>query len=327
MACSATVSKSVYYELVRYATLAASSHNTQCWQFKITENGISILPDLTRRCPVVDPDNHHLYVSLGCATENLLIAAKTHGFKSVVKLQEEENAVKVIHIHLTECAPVRSLLFEAIFERQSSRSNYDGRPLKTEDLRLLSCAGRREGVSLILLTQRQAIEVIQDYVTRANTSQINDLAFKSELKSWIRFNSSEAIQKGDGLFSKSTGNPAAPHWLGSLLFDFTFSARSENKKIAKQMRSSAGIAVFVSDKNDPAHWIAVGRCYQRFALQAELLDIRTALLNQPVEVVAIRRELARYLAIGDRRPDLLVRFGHGPKMPRSFRRPVDSVIV
>ncbi|MGH1559991.1 hypothetical protein ACRAWD_24530 [Caulobacter segnis] len=30
---------------------------------------IEILPDLSRRTPVVDPDDHHLFVSLGCALE------------------------------------------------------------------------------------------------------------------------------------------------------------------------------------------------------------------------------------------------------------------
>ena len=64
------------HELVRYATLAPSSHNTQCWKFAVEGKGITILPDLSRRCPVVDPDDHHLYVSLGCAAENLVLAAK-----------------------------------------------------------------------------------------------------------------------------------------------------------------------------------------------------------------------------------------------------------
>ncbi len=44
-------------ELVRYATLAPSSHNTQCWRFALQEQAITILPDLTRRCPAVDPDD------------------------------------------------------------------------------------------------------------------------------------------------------------------------------------------------------------------------------------------------------------------------------
>ena len=63
-------------ELVRYATLAPSSHNTQCWKFRVEDNAIAILPDLARRTPAVDPDDHHLFVSLGCAAENLVQACR-----------------------------------------------------------------------------------------------------------------------------------------------------------------------------------------------------------------------------------------------------------
>lgn len=52
-------------ELIRYATLAASSHNTQPWKFRIRKDRITILPDFSRRCPVVDPDDSHLFKSLG----------------------------------------------------------------------------------------------------------------------------------------------------------------------------------------------------------------------------------------------------------------------
>jgi hypothetical protein len=69
-------------ELVRYATLAPSSHNTQCWKFALEQDAITILPDFSRRCPAVDPDDHHLYVSLGCAAENLIRAARAHGLPS-----------------------------------------------------------------------------------------------------------------------------------------------------------------------------------------------------------------------------------------------------
>ena len=65
--------------LVRYATLAASSHNTQPWRFRLSPGGMAILPDMSRRCPEVDPDDHHLYASLGSAAENLLLAAQAAG--------------------------------------------------------------------------------------------------------------------------------------------------------------------------------------------------------------------------------------------------------
>ena len=40
-------------ELVRFATLAPSSHNTQCWQFALADHAITLLPDLARRFPAV----------------------------------------------------------------------------------------------------------------------------------------------------------------------------------------------------------------------------------------------------------------------------------
>jgi hypothetical protein len=111
------------------------------------------------------------------------------------------------------------------------------------------------------------------------------------------------------------------------LLNLFFTAKNENDKYAKQIRSSAGIAVFVSEQNNKAHWVETGRCYERFALQATALGIKNAFLNQPVEVAALRPQFAAALGIGDRRPDLVVRFGYGTETPRSLRRPLDQIIV
>src|SRR6056297_1451374 len=112
-----------YRELVRYASLAASSHNTQPWIFKLETNRIWILPDLSRRCPAVDPDDHHLYASLGCATENLLLAAQAAGLKGHCLFDASTSGLQV---DFEETAAVRSALFDAIPLRQCSRSEYEG---------------------------------------------------------------------------------------------------------------------------------------------------------------------------------------------------------
>ena len=137
----------------------------------------------------------------------------------------------------------------------------------------------------------------------------------------------EAERTGDGLFSGATGNPVMPRWLGSRLMGLFFTPKSENERYARQVRNSVGIAVFVSEANDKAHWIEAGRCYERFALQATALGLRNAFLNQPVEVGAIRPQFASALGLGSQRPDLVVRFGRGPAMPLSMRRPVQAVLV
>jgi hypothetical protein len=106
-----------------------------------------------------------------------------------------------------------------------------------------------------------------------------------------------------------------------------FTKNGENLRYESQLRSSAGVAVFVSEKNEPAYWVEAGRCCQRFALQATALQLRHAFINQPVEVPTVRKQFATYLGIDSHRPDLVMRFGYGPELPRSLRRPVDQVIV
>ena len=180
-----------------------------------------------------------------------------------------------------------------------------------------------------LLTARSAKESVLEYVVAANTAQIDDALFVEELKAWMRFGADEALHSGDGLFTGTTGNPSMPRWLASPMMGLLLTTKSENKRYSRQIRNSAGIAVFVSERSDKAHWVEAGRCYERFALQATALGIRNAFLNQPVEVGAIRPQFAAWLGLGagGPRPDLVVRFGRGPEMPWSMRRPVQAVLV
>jgi hypothetical protein len=232
-----------------------------------------------------------------------------------------------VHVALDTAKPQAGPLFDVIPRRQCTRSEYDGKPLGNDELRLLERAGSGNGVRVLLLNEKTGIERVLDYVVRANTRQMSDRAFIEELKDWIRFSDSDAVLTGDGLSSRTSGNPSVPDWLGNLMFGLVFTPENENDKYARQIRSSAGIAVFVSDLDDKAHWVETGRCYERFALQATALGIRNAFINQPVEVASVRAQFAEMLGIGGFRPGLVVRFGRGPEMPRSLRRPLRSVIV
>ena len=312
-------------ELVRFATLAPSSHNTQCWKFRLQERAITIEPDMSRRTPVVDPDDHHLFVSLGCATENLVQAALANGLRADARFDPAGAGGVAVALEATKALP--SPLFQAITERQCTRGDYDGKPLSTDELRLLEQAGTGRGVRVMLITERPAMEKVLEYVVSGNTAQMNDPAFVDELMAWIRFSAAEAAETGDGLYSGASGNPSLPRWLGSRVMGLFFTPKSENERYAKQIRNSAGIAVFASSVSDKAHWVEAGRCYERFALQATALGIRNAFLNQPVEVGTIRPQFASALGLGNQRPDLVVRFGRGPSMPMSMRRPVRAVLA
>ena len=316
-------------ELVHYATLAASSHNTQCWKFRIddTKNDIVILPDFDRSCPVVDPDDHHLFATLGCATENLVVAAHARGFQTTIDASNPmENGIR---IHMSPGAvETDQELFQAIPKRQVTRCEYDGQPLSSDELVKIQEAGTGNGVRVVLVTERDKMNTILDLILRGNTQQMNNPDFMNELASWLRFNEKDAVAHGDGLYSACFGNPRGPNFVGKLFFRWLVGPQSENKKIIKQVQSSAGFAVFVSQNDSPVHWVEAGRCYERFALQATALGIRHAFLNPPVEEAALRPDLCTALGLTDgERPDLLVRFGKGPEMPVSPRRPLEDVLV
>jgi nitroreductase len=311
--------------LAHYATLAANSHNTQAWRFRRIVQDIAILPDLSRSTPIVDPDNHHLFVSLGCACENLVLAAAADGKSAVTNFIDEGDGE--VRVSLAAGTRVHDPLFAAIHVRQCTRSEYDGRAVGQSDLAALAQAGNTDGCRIVLLNDRPKINDVLDLIVAGNTSQTENPAFVKELKSWLRFNSAKAIETGDGLYSACSANPTLPTWLGRAMFDRVFKAKAENEKCIKQIQTSSGLAVFVGDKDDKEYWVKAGRSYQHFALQATVLGLKHAFLNQAVEVQHIRVQLASLLGIPDKRPSLIVRFGYANPMPMSMRRPLADVIL
>lgn len=312
-------------DLVHYATLAPNGHNAQPWRFRLAEGRIDVLPDPTRRTPVVDPDDHHLFVGLGSAAENLSLAGAARGRPGELAF-EPANGGSITFVHGTGDSRETDL-FGAIRMRQSTRADYDGRPVGAAALRSLVEAARVPGVDMVLITERSQMDRVRDLVVEGNSAQMADPAFVRELKSWIRYSPRQAMTRGDGLFSVVSGSPALPEWLGPTLFNATFKPKAENDKYAGHIRSSSGLAVFVGEREDPDHWTRVGRASQRFALQATALGLKHAYINQPVEVAALRPALAGLVGLSGRRPDLLMRFGYGPTLPFSARRPAAEVIV
>jgi hypothetical protein len=312
-------------ELIRYATLAASSHNTQPWRFRRGPDSITILPDYSRRCPAVDPDDSHLFKSLGCAAENLVHAAAAQGFAADVRFEPRVDGV-VVRLQRAPSAQATEL-FRAITKRQCTRLEYDGQPLGAPEPDMLARAGEGPGVRTVMLVSDADKATIIDYVTQGNHAQLRDRAFRDELVSWIRFNPRAALRTGDGLAGRANGRPSLPTWLATRISGLVLSPSAQARTDARHIHSSAGIAVFVASRDDKAAWVETGRAYERFALQATALDIRNAFINQPIEVPSLRPQFESWLKLNGEHALLLVRFGRGPVAPFSPRRPLDAVIT
>ena len=195
-------------ELVRHATLAPSSHNTQCWKFALETRG-----------------NHHTRGSdrgavLRWTRTNITSlyrwavpprTSSTRHWRTGSKAEADfDVAREAIHVALTPTTAEASPLFNAIAARQCTRGDYDSKPLSNEELGLLERAGTSTHVRMLLITGLPAVERVLDYVVQANSAQMADPAFVRELKSWIRFNGAAAVRTRRRPVQRSHGQPDGP---------------------------------------------------------------------------------------------------------------------
>ena len=131
--------------MVEQAIKAPSGHNTQPWLFKINEKSIEIHPNLTKSLSAVDPDNRELYISLGCATENLCIAASAKGYLSTVSISAD--GVILVNLIKDATAPFDSL-FQQISLRQTNRSVYNGKKIADDTIAILKTVSLEKNIEM-----------------------------------------------------------------------------------------------------------------------------------------------------------------------------------
>ena len=123
--------------LVRAAVLAASPHNTQPWLFRVSPAQVDLFADRERNIGTIDPLLREMSIGLGCALENLVLAAGALGHRaSLTLLPQGPAATQVASLRLDEGGAEPSPLFAAIplrhttAGRMTSRARSPARPCR-----------------------------------------------------------------------------------------------------------------------------------------------------------------------------------------------------
>lgn len=315
-------------KLIEYGSKAPSGHNTQPWKFLFKESEIEIHPDFERGLPVVDADNHALYISLGCATENIILAAKNIGYEAELEIKKDSSGIDFISIKLNrDNEAQKDDLFNYIEKRQVARNLYDKSPIPDDQLIQLLDSTQFEGIKVVPFTSLEEIDILKRFIIEGSNLQFQNKAFIAELVSWIRFSKHEVEEKMDGIWNASMGMPTTGRFLGNIIMKHFVSAKSEAKRWEKVITGSAGFALFSVEKNDVFNWVNLGRAFQRFGLTATKLKINHAHVNMPCEELSVRDDMKLKLGLENVHPLLLIRFGYSAPMPYSYRRPIDDMII
>lgn len=312
-------SRPVIGSLLKYAILAPSSHNTQPWKFRVGENEIHLIADTTRWLPVADPDKRELYISAGCALENLLIAASYFGYGHRVEYLPDpanEDLVAIVGFDSTP-RPVhfRSMrLFGAIADRRTSHHLFEDRALPSDQLRLLHSCTSGDGIEIIFFVGEEEKRAIETLIVRSDAIHFADPAFRRELAHWI----------GEGAF----GTP----WLFAKIAQLAVAYLDLGKSVAKHdaaaLMSAPVIGVIAARDDDRVTQVKVGQTFERIYLEATLNGISIQPMSQPVEIPELRAELANLLPMEGMLPHQPFRIGYAePERSHTPRRPLEEMLL
>jgi hypothetical protein len=317
------IPKETLIKIVRSASRAPSGHNTQPWKFAFSGDSLIITPDFNRSLAVADPDHRELWISLGCAAETAMIAARYYGYKPETEIVSDNGSVRLkIDLRAADKEGDNEL-FPFIASRQTTRNLYEERSVPAEDLRLLELSANESGSLGTLFTGRDDISSFKPFIAEAVKHQFGNPDYKNELINWMRFSEKEAMKKGDGLYTACNGIPSMGRLAGSFVVKLAVNAGSEEKRLLGQLDKTAVVALFSSRSDNRDDLIKLGISFQRFALTATKLNICHSHINTPCQVAPVREKMIREMRITNGLPQLLIRLGYSEKMAFSFRRSLD----
>ena len=311
--------------LLRYAILAPSGPNTQPWEFSIKDNEISLIADFSRSLPSVDPNDRTLYISHGCLLTNLLIAAEHFGFEYEVKCLPDGisgDRTATVQISNNSASPRFPDLFHEITKRHTNRKSFEKRAIDGEKLQKLKDCIKGDGVKLDIITSDEGKNEMADLLARAHKIQLGNKAFRKELASWVRPNTSDVK---DGLPGYSFGYSDFESFFGSFIFGTFDMSSSRARTETSYMKASPAVAVLSTNSDDKLTWIKTGILFETLFLTASRLNVMFDLFSQPIGIPELRVEMAQILNV--KYPQILIRMGYAEPAKHTPRRPVEEVLI
>ena len=291
--------------LLRSAVLASSPHNTQPWRFRVGESSVQLFLDPRRSVEGLDPFLREAYIGMGCALENVALAAGAYGWTERTNVpdgrlasQPTEALRMVAQVDLEPGPRRQSLLYGAIPNRHTNRGMYDpGRELPSGFIGELSRLGEGDARVFVFEDQSRKDQLVR-ISAAANRELYSDAWVEGGNQQWIRWRTNEIRRQADGITIDNFGLPpvmtafakAAP----TRLIQRAASPERRSEMYEPQMRSARVIGVIaVRDRMSVRQSVAAGRVWQRAHLLATSRGAAARPCNEAIEMADYERQHGR----------------------------------
>lgn len=319
--------------LLRYAVLAPSFYNSQPWQFAISDEAhqINVYVNRSHWLKVADPNKRELYISLGCALENLLVAIDYFGLgHSVAYFPEGDNEDWAARVRVVtgreSVAPRPANLFGAISRIHTYHHAYKGRPILNEHMSYIGD----------FLINYKYEESDMTHHIRLETS--DDPGLRKEIGRLVSHG--DAIIFADAAFRRELGELLAQSDYGKPWWFMSESAKPGKinaelgEYVAEQeaqiVSSAPVIGVLTSNFDNPTALIKIGQAYERIALEATLVGIGIYPMFQLMELAEMKNTVQNLFPVLHGYPQLVFAMGYAEKEYEDVmtpRIPVEEVML
>jgi hypothetical protein len=275
--------------LVGAAILAANAHDSQPWVFRVEPGQIDLFAATERSIGAMDPLGREMYLSLGCALENLVLAAKAHGYRTDVRLMPTpEDPTHVASVALAPGPPEPSDLYAAIPLRHTNRAAY--RIDRTPAPALLGEIGALADVpevSLAWLSSDDEKALFSRLTIEATAAIILDAEQARDDFAWYRQDRADIERRRDGITMDAGGLGDVQRLLVRMLPPSSQATMQQGWLDATRDRQVSTAAAFgmitVRNATDRSQRLMAGRLLQRIHLYATTKDLALQPLNQLFE--------------------------------------------
>ncbi|MEV5974967.1 hypothetical protein [Streptomyces sp. NPDC051921] len=336
--------------IVAAGILAANARNVQPWRFVVDDGSaagpaVRVHADPARRQGALDPFDRELYVGLGCALENMVLAARARGFAPRVLLcPDADDPAHAATVVLEPGEPQAGELYEAIPYRHTNRGPFRPEPLPPQLLGEIAGLGDKDLAAPALRWFSTTAERarVAAHLTEATKEIVADEDQSLAGHRWFRANDREVERSPDGMTVGTQGMPPLMSAIGKRLP--APSRRTADRFWLRQTQNvhlptaAAFGIVTVPDATRAEDRLEGGRLLQRIHLFATARGLAVGHLNMMTVRADRERQLGlpsrfgKVLAdlVGDPERQALVTFRIGrPANPAaaSPRRPVAEVLA
>jgi nitroreductase len=304
--------------LLRYAILAPSNRNTQPWQFAVGRDQITIHADASRWQRISDFHKRELYISLGCALENLLVALEHFGIGYVVTrspgASDESIAAQIAILDRPLVSAFRTAnMFKAIVRRHTHHGRYIRRAVAPGVLRKLKDCRVEHDLSLLLTSDPAIKRAVDRLMLEGDALSLSDPRYREELADCI----------GEGNF----GGP----WLLSIAQEFAIAHLGVSKAVARgdhaALMSSPVFGLISGNTGTDDARIKAGQLLERICLAATTQGLFLQPISQLLEVETVKLKFSKLFRAGGV-PLMPFRLGYAASPGhRTPRRPLAEVLL